>query len=190
MRAKAFEQLCAKYNLAYEKKDEYGVINHIKGFKRFGGGTLEHLSSLKSLDLTHEVFIADYKYVIIVGKVPVTMYRTVFFVNSTSLDLPVFEMKPESFSTKLNEYFGAKDIDFELSPEFSNAYNLGGEHDEFIRFTFDDQVLSYFSESKGWFIDATNYYLCISHKDEKVKDENLDSFYTACLQIYQLFIKN
>lgn len=190
MRSQAFQQLCAKYNLNYEAKDEYGIIKHIKFFERFSSGELEHLSSLKALDLTHEVIFADYKYVVMVGKVPVTKYRTVFFVNSTSLDLPIFEMKPQVFSTKLNKFFGAEDIEFEENDAFNESYYLKGEHDEFIRFTFDDQVLSYFSQSIGWYVDATNYYLCISHKDEQIKDEDLDSFYTACLQIYNLFIKN
>jgi hypothetical protein len=189
MREQAYRNLCLNQGLTYLNKDEFGVIRYLELFELFRhtGGKISNLSQLKSSNLDHEINIFDYKYTIMVGKVPVTIQQTVFFVNSKSLDLPIFLMKPESMGNRIAAYFGYDDIDFEEYPTFSEKYNLTGEHEEFIRSAFDDKVLHFFSKANDWSIEATNYYLIFYRNKELIPDNSLIEYYTVGLGVYDMF---
>jgi hypothetical protein len=191
MRAEAFKRLAYDHDLKYLGKDEYGVIGYLQEFELFhrvgSSSGISNLCQKKSHSLDYEINVFDYKYTVMVGKVPVTFQQTIYFVNSKSLDLPVFLMKPEGLMNKLGSYFGIEDIDFEDYPAFSDAYNLKGENEDYIRHHFDDHILKFFSTSAGWTIEASNFYLIFYRNNELIPDEGIGEFYRVGSGIYELF---
>jgi hypothetical protein len=188
-REEAYRKLAYNGEMNFLGKDEYGVKSYLSEFKLFqySSGKVEYLCQKKSSSLEFESNVFDYQYTISTGKSSVTIQQSVYFVNSKSLDLPIFIMKPEGLMNKLGTYFGIDDIDFEDHPEFSDNYYLKGDDEEFIRHHFDGPVLKFFSKTAGWTIEASNYYLIFYRNGELIPEEALFDFYRTGEGIYNLF---
>jgi hypothetical protein len=191
MRAEAYRTTAFAHDLQYLDKDEYGVIGYLKEFELFGRSPsskgISNLCHRKSHSLDYEVNMFDYKYTIMVGKTPVTYRQTIYFVNSKSLDLPIFMMKPENLMHRLGTYFGIDDIDFEDYPVFSDTYLLKGEDEDYVRHHFDDKILKFFSNTTGWTIEASNFYLLFYRDKELIPVEELSDFFKMGEGVYALF---
>ncbi len=137
--------------------------------------------------MPNSINLFDFKYFISTGKSYITYDQTVFFVNSKRLGLPEFHMKPETFGHKIAAYLGWEDIDFEAYPAFSGKYHLSGDHEEFIRYTFDDKILKFFSKTSGWTIEAANYYLIFYAHSSLVPENILPDFFRLGMGVYDLF---
>jgi hypothetical protein len=191
MRETAFRNLTKKAGMSYLNKDEYGVIGYLQSFELFKGKNsgIKYLCQKKDSHIEEEINYFDFSFMIMVGKVPVVINQTVFFVNSKALDLPVFKMSPENFSSKIKKFFGIEDIDFVENPYFSDQYLLTGEHESFIRHTFDPDVLHFFSRTTGLTIEACNYYMIFYREKTLIPDEELETFFQMGMDIYELFKK-
>lgn len=58
---------------------------------------------------------------------------------------PKFELAPEGWLSRVGELFGARDIDFTESPEFSKAYRLTGPNESVIRALFTPEIRQFFA---------------------------------------------
>ena len=96
-------------------------------------------------------------------------------------------MKPEHFGHRIAAYLGWEDIDFEQYPSFSENYHLSGENEDFIRHTFNDQILKFFSRTSGWSIEAANYYLIFYSHNSLVPENILYDFQRLGMGIFELF---
>ena len=189
LRKEKYRMLCQVRGLQYLDIDEFGTKAYFKGFELFshGNGKIRNLSQQKSPSLDTEINIFDYKYTISTGKSSVSYDQTVFFVNSKKLGLPQFYMKPEHFGHRIAAYLGWEDIDFEQYPSFSENYHLTGENEDFIRHTFNDQILKFFSKTSGWSIEAANYYLIFYSHNSLVPENILYDFHRLGMGIFELF---
>lgn len=188
IRVEKYKSLCGANDLTYLDIDEFGVKSLLAPFELFQNrGKIRNLSHRKSPSMESEISVFDYKYKVSTGKSTVTFDQTIFFINSKQLGLPEFRMKPEHIGHKIAAYFGWDDIDFEQYPAFSDNYHLMGEHEEYIRHTFNDQILKYFSKTSGWTIEAANYYLIFYSFDSLVPDNILNDFYRLGMGIYDMF---
>lgn len=192
LRKEKYKLLCGANSMAFLDKDEFGTKALLSYFELFksGRGTIRNLCQSKSAAMDEEVHIFDYSYVVSTGKTTATFDQTVFFVNSKKLGLPEFNLKPEHLGHKIATFLGWDDIDFEQYPVFSDKYHLTGEHESFIRSTFDDEVLKFFSKTTGWTVEAANYYLIFYHQNKLVPENTLADFYRLGLGIYGLFQEN
>ena len=68
--------------------------------------------------------------------------------------LPAFTLGPENLLTRLAGVFGAQDIDFADSPEFSSAYRLRGEDEAAIRAYLTPDLRQYLTLTPGQQIAA------------------------------------
>ncbi len=68
--------------------------------------------------------------------------------------LPAFTLGPENLLTRLAGVFGAQDIDFADSPEFSSAYRLRGEDEAAIRAFLTPDLRQYLMLTPGQQIAA------------------------------------
>jgi len=184
-----YQYLCAANSMQYLGEDSFGVKSLLKYFELFKGkrGKIRNLSQMKLSTMEEEIHLFDFKYTINTGKSSHSFDQTVFFVNSKSLRLPEFRMKPESIGNKIAAYFGWEDIDFGTYPAFSDKYHLSGEHEDFIRHTFDDKILKFFSKTSGWTIEAANYYLIFYAHSSLVPENILPDFFRLGMGVYDLF---
>lgn len=189
LRSEKYRALCGSKSMSYLDIDEFGTKAYLKPFELFKhrNGKIRNLCQQKSSSLDTEINLFDYKYTISTGKTFHIFDQTVFFINSKRLALPDFRMKPENFGHRLISYLGWEDIDFEEYPSFSEKYYLTGEQEDFIRFTFDDKVLKFFSNTSGWTIEAANYYLIFYSHNSLVPTNILMDFYRLGMGIFDLF---
>ena len=75
-------------------------------------------------------------------------------MESDSLRLPNFKMRPEHFFDKVGAAMGFQDIDFDEHPEFSKSFVLQGEDEQAIRAFFDTEMLEFLAQRKGSYIES------------------------------------
>lgn len=170
-------------------QDEFGEKALLSCFELFSKrrGKIRNLCQSKSDVAEARYSIFDFKYTVAYGNTVRTFDQTVFFANSKKLGLPEFIMKPEHFGHKLGKYLGWDDINFENYPVFSDKYLLKGDDQDFIRHTFNDNVLRFFSNTSGWTVEAANYYLIFYSLDSLVPPNILHDFYRLGTGIVDLF---
>jgi hypothetical protein len=189
LRKEKYRFLCDANDMAFVDKDEFGTKAYLKPFELFkiSNGKIRNLCQKKSPSMDTEINLFDYKYTVSTGKTYHTFDQTVFFVNSKLLGLPEFRMKPENLGHKIANFLGWEDIDFEKYPAFSDKYHLTGEHEDFIRHTFDDNILKFFSTTSGWTIEAANYYMIFYSFNSLVPENILSDFYRLGNGVFDLF---
>lgn len=183
-----FQTLCLHFNKKYLGKDEFGVKSFLKYFHLFHrNGKITNLCVSKAEDVSAGYYLFDYQYVVSRGNHAKRYKQTVFFVHDNTMFLPDFLLKPEHVGHKIAAYFGWEDIDFVHNPRFSNLYHLSGEDEEWIRDNFQDPVLSFFSKTSGWHVEAANHYLIFYALDSLIPENILHDFYKMGHHVHQLF---
>lgn len=174
--------------MTYSATDEFGMKVMLKYFDIYKrNGIISNLCQQKSTDLISFRYLFDYKFVVSRGNHSKRYVQTVFFVHDREMFLPVFLMKPENVAHKIAAFFGWEDIDFETNPHFSNLYHLTGEDENWIRDNFQDTVLSFFSKTSGWHVEAANHYLLFYALDSLIPENILFDFYKMGMHVHQLF---
>ncbi|MEM7559808.1 MAG: hypothetical protein AAF394_11875 [Planctomycetota bacterium] len=99
--------------------------------------------------------IFDYKYTTGSGKNSTTHRQSVVMAFSTgSLQLPHFTISPENFLSKISDFFGFKDIDFDDDKAFSDAFLLHGEDEAAVRGFFTPERRKRFFDFRDVSIEA------------------------------------
>lgn len=189
-RIKSFEKFCFENDMKFFEKDESGLkplLGIFTIFGKFRSGKITHVCHKRSDDISEQESLFDYTYTVSNGKTSVTYRQTVFFMNSKHLALPEFVLKPEHFGHKLATYLGINDIDFEEYPVFSDKYHLKGDHEAYIRSTFSDSILKFFSKHHGWNCEAANYYLIFYKFNALAHGHEIQNFYDVSKGVYELF---
>ena len=97
--------------------------------------------------------------------------------DSPDARFPGFTLDSENVLTRLAGVFGAQDIDFEDSPEFSNAYRLRGEDEAAIRAFFTPAIRQYLALTRGHQIAAQGTHLLWWRDGRLPKPEEIESFF-------------
>lgn len=187
-RSEEMYRLSDELSMEFRGTDRWGLDNLLRDFSLFSKGRerkIEHLLYRSDDLLNSEVYIFDYYYRRGSGKSK-DHWQTVFFVHSKYLGLPQFEMKPETLLHKVGELLGFKDIDFEAYPVFSRKYRLKGPDEDFIRATWNDQVLHFFSEERKWHLEGVNYYMIFYRPDQRMHPGEIRSLYYKGMEVFKM----
>ncbi|MEC8556412.1 MAG: hypothetical protein VXZ82_15490 [Planctomycetota bacterium] len=99
--------------------------------------------------------IFDYNYTTGSGKNSTTRRQSVVMAfSSSSLQLPHFNISPESFLSKISDFFGFKDIDFVDDKAFSDAFLLHGADEAAVRKFFTPERRKKFFDFRDVSIEA------------------------------------
>lgn len=131
--------------------------------------------------------IFDYRYTTGSGKSAHTHSQTVVMFTDGAKGLPEFQLSPEGVLHGLAEVFGAQDIDFEQSEEFSKRYLLKGPDEAAIRRAFTIDVLAWFSAAPGWRVQSGGGRLLAFHGEKLVEPSEVPAFAAEALRIVGLF---
>lgn len=178
-------------DLAYESEDEWGLHTMLKDFKLFSRGRRRRITNMMYKQdgmLQLDVRIFDYRYTIRANNTARVFKQTVFFVQSKKLALPQFLMKPETFFHKIGAWLGMEDINFERYPKFSSQYLLRGDDEDYIRATFREEVLQFFTIEKNWSMEGLNYYLILYRKNHLLLPSQIIDFYRKGMQLHQFLL--
>ncbi len=188
-RAGGLDKVAYELGMKFSPKDEWGLINYLGDFKLFRRGFGKRISNIMHRQdnmLNLNVNIFDYRYTISTGKSARVFKQTVFFVQSRSLGLPHFFMRPENLFHRIGELLGMQDIDFEEFPTFSQNYLLRGDDEDYIRASVNEPFLRFFSLEKNWYLEGVNYYLIFYRRNRRLEPEKIKEFYQKGMKIYEM----
>ena len=114
-RSNSIAELADELGWDFSKKDEYGLISLMRDFKLFRRGhsrKIKNILGYKDEGMDMDVQVFDYQYTISAGNSHRRISQSVFFVQSKTLELPQFYLRPEDFFQKIAKFFGRQDINF------------------------------------------------------------------------------
>ena len=115
-----------------------------------------------------------------------TVEQTVFTVRTAKLDLPRFELRPESVLDRLGELFGMKDVDFDEYPEFSRRFLLRGSDEVALRALFRSEVIRFFEQHEGLSVEGDGQALICYRPAKLVEPRQMEGFIRDSLVLYSL----
>lgn len=160
-------------------------------FPLFRRGSSREISNILYKDIASErIFLFDYEFQQGSGENVRLYSQTVAAFYYFSRRMPKFSLKPKNINIfdKIREFFGQQDIDFETYPEFSRCYRLQGQLESAIREIFDFNVLRFFSQNHGWWLEGGGEWLVIYRLKSQIKPEEICTFLEQTAQISQLFV--
>lgn len=188
-RRKNLSQIAHKLGMEFQAEDLFDLPAHLGDFRLFRRGRRKRATNILRKQeglMEYDIRVFDYRYLKWAGKHVKRKSQTVFLIQSNKLGLPEMWMQPETILHKLGELFGATDIDFLRFPKFSGQYRLTGSDEDYIRHHFTDDVLNYFTLSKGWSMEGVGYYLILYKKDQLLHTKEIKKFYRRGIQIYEM----
>jgi hypothetical protein len=135
------------------------------------------------------VSLFDHQYTTGSGKHSHTHAQTVVLFESERLALPFFSLRPEGFFHKMAGAFGYEDIDFDGSPDFSDAYLLKGTEEAQIRAIFRPEVQAYYTRHGHLCTEGEGGRLVHYLADRRVKPERIESWLQEGLDVLDLFLE-
>ncbi|HMQ46333.1 MAG TPA: hypothetical protein PKA00_01955 [Saprospiraceae bacterium] len=188
-RSRQLQAVAHNIGMRFEEEDPWGFDRLLSEFQLFKRGRhRKYFHLMRSQDdlMETDVRIFDYHFVTGSSNSRKTHLQTVFFIQSKKLGLPHFLMKPERFFHRLGTYLGMQDIDFEAFPKFSDQYLLQGKDEDYIRASFKNEVLHFFSLQKGWSLEGLNYYLIFYKKDQLLLPSTIADFYKKGMTLHRM----
>ncbi len=188
-RTQIMRALAHEMSLEFEEANN-DILPYLEEFSLFKKGKRKEIRNLmKSKDqwMTSDFYVFDYYYQVKNGKNHRKFSTTVFFANSKRLALPEFLLRPENLFHNLIQYMGfQQDIDFEEHPEFSENYLLQGDDEAYIRNSFDETVLKYFTVNQNWTLEGVNYYLVFYKNKQLLPPHKMARFIQKSIDIFQM----
>jgi hypothetical protein len=187
-RTEAFQKVADEFGFKFLPKGDPGLLGSLSHFYLFTQGHSKKLFNLMqgtTRDLQVDIF--DYRYIVGYGKHQKTYQQSVICFEAEDMDLPPFNMRPESFWHKIGAVFGYKDISFDSHPEFSKRYLLRGPNEDEIRAVFTPEVLEFLEETNGVCIEAEGPQLIFYRSSKRLKPEQTKKLMSEGFDILSVF---
>jgi hypothetical protein len=116
--------------------------------------------------------------------------QSVICFQSPQLNLPKFQLCPESFHNKLWGGRFTGDIDFEshqAAAVFSKKYLLRGKDEQKIRALFTDEVLAFFAGQDKICVEGFSSHLCFYRALKLIEPEDIPAFMKEGFEVFRLF---
>lgn len=187
-RSIALRKLAHELEGRFLEREETGLLELIRDFKIFARGVGKKIYNIiEFVDGDVKLYVFDYKYDRRSQNSKKTFRQTILFINSKKLGLPDFSMKPEHLFHRFGQWLNlSQDIDFDHYPEFSKQYYLKGPHENFIRYTFNENVLEFFNNEKGWSMEGLNYFFLFYKESKLIRIDYLRDFIRKGLHLYEV----
>jgi hypothetical protein len=145
-RRASYEEFCGIRGFRYEAERPEGERRFRDAFEQFNQGHGRKWTHTLTGSKNGVPFIVyEYKWVTGSGKHSSTHHIHGIIWERDDASFPKFQLSPEGWFSKLGQLFGSHDIDFEDSPEFSDAYRLRGGDEAAIRQLFTPEIRRFFA---------------------------------------------
>lgn len=179
-RTEAMQQAALAMGFTFAERDDEVLAHGFPAFDR--GHSRKAKNVMKGQAGGRPVTLTDYQYTISSGKNSHTHRQTVAVFESVT-GLPEFDLSPENVLHMLATAFGYQDIDFDNHPEFSKSYLLRGTDEAAVRAVFNDDLLAFLSQERGWTAQSKGGALAIFRASRRCKPGETPAFLADCLRI-------
>ena len=178
----AMQEAAQRMGWSFTPAAEIQIIPYAEDFEIFSKHTDHSLMNIISGQINDmKALIFDHRYNIPSGNNNrTTVYETVFYFETSRLDIPMFTLKPELLVHKIGSKLGYQDMDFNNRPEFSREYLLRGKNERAIRQLFTDRVLSFYEAHPGLFTEGGGSQFFIYHERVLHPAPELSSYLQWC----------
>jgi hypothetical protein len=187
-RRKALSELADALGLSFQGEDNTSLWDEFAGLPLFTQGRSKTVSNRIQAD-TDEVSLSlfDYRYTTGSGKSSQTHRQTVACFQSPQLNLPQFEIRPQSLLHGIGKVFGVQDIDFASHPRFSKSFLLRGAHEQAIRRLFTGPLLSFLETQPQITIEGRGHQLLVYRAGKRVNPEQIRDFMGEAFAAFRQF---
>ncbi len=185
-RTEAIKQLADSLGLAFQQQTSVEQLEMFKQISYFSQGRSHQIRNLLSgsTDVT-AIYILDFHYTVGSGKNSSTKRQTVVALASNELEVPGFDLAPESIFSRFTEWFGVQDIDFESHPEFSDKFILQATDEEAVRRFLDRPLLDFLIQKPDIYLNVRRGFLCVYRPDQLAAPEKWKERMAEGFEIYR-----
>lgn len=191
-RREAYEQHCLVRGFRFERERAGGEHRFRHVFDPFNQGRSRRWGYTISGQLHGVPFTAfEYRWVTGGGKSSTThCLAGMVWEAGEDAPFPKFALTPEGWFTRLGEFFGMQDIDFDDAPDFSRTYRLKGSDETAIRSLFTPEVRHFFAVTPDQRVAGGGRFL-LWWKDERLPTvDHLDEWLEAGDHVRRRFFKS
>jgi hypothetical protein len=166
------------------------LFTRLARFQLFNSGRSRTTKNviLGKTDIT-SIAIFDYRYTTGSGKNQSTHRQTVVAMESESLDLPSFTLRPENLFDRVGSALGFQDIDFDHHPQFSKSFVLKGPNEAAIREFFDAKILDFFADKPGICFEGAKDMFIYYRAGKTQAANDLRKYLEEGYSTYQAFVE-
>lgn len=187
-RREAIQRVANDMGLDFYQDGDPELIHQLSDLPLFSKGRSKRMNNMIRGETDQVVMgVFDYRYTVGSGKNSRTYRQTVAFFRSADLNLPVFEMRPQSFFHSIGKMFGLQDIDFESHPNFSKRFVLRGSKEKQVRATFHSALLTTLEQKQGICVEGRYQDLVFYRPAKRVSPEQIRQLMSEGFEILTLF---
>lgn len=188
-RLDALRAIAGQLNWKFDSEDFNNEANRLAGF---------HVGSIgRSLSVTNmmsgifeglPVKVFDFSYVVPGGKNSHTVHQTVVELPLEGEKRPNFFLRPERAWWNRSLFESYRDFDFESHPQFSQRYQLSGNDEDAVRELFIPNVLEFFEQHAGLFVEGSGGRLIYHREGILVEPHEISTFVDeakCCLRLLE-----
>ena len=188
-RREALMAIASEMGLQFSAVQDEKLLVKMKAFSLFNKGHGRKMRNVMTTETdVARLSIFDYQYTTGGGDNSHTHHHTVVALESDTLQLPEFSLRPEGFFQKIGAAIGMQDIDFEKHPEFSESFVLTGNDEQTVQSFFDEKLLDLFVQHKGICVESAPG-MFIYFRNGRRKPEQIREFMNQAYMIYSAFVE-
>jgi hypothetical protein len=176
-RRKKLSELAASIGLVFTEDGPDAASLAATGIELFRAGRSQSAANvIRTAVPAGEISVFDYSYVTGSGKNRTTHNFTVGLVACAKLQVPSFDLKPETFIYKLGEVIGFKDIDLPAFPLFSDKYRLTGADEAAVHMFFTPDRAAWFERNLGLRVQGSRGHVVVFKREGRLPVEAWQGF--------------
>lgn len=189
-RREALEEFCLMRGFRFERERPGAEASQAALFEPFRSGHSRKWGYTLTGAVSGRPFTAfEYRWVTGGGKSSHRHAIHAILWETADGRLPPFTLGPENLLTRLAGVFGAQDIDFADSPEFSSAYRLRGEDKAAIRAFLTPDLRQYLALTPGQQIAAGGARFLWWRRGRLPKPDQMEQFLMEGDALARRFLK-
>ena len=187
-RVKEFAAVAKKLGLEFFPEGDPELLESLGEFSLFRLGYAHKLKPLirgRTQNLDAAIF--NYRYTTGGGDASSTFQQTMICLESSSLDLPAFELRPSGFGRRLAKLFGSKHVEFQEYPSFAKKYVVRGDDEEALREFFSPEVIEQLESTEGLHVMGQGGRLVFYRPSKRLRGYELRPFLEEAFKVYGEF---
>ncbi|MBI5743409.1 MAG: hypothetical protein HY952_02555 [Elusimicrobia bacterium] len=177
LRRRKLEELASSMGLLFSEAGPDAGFLEGTGLEIFNTGRSRRARNLIKMQVqSGNISVFDYSYTTGSGKNRQTLAFTLALIETAGLQLPNFDLKPESLMYKIGEFIGFKDIDLPAFPVFSDKYRLTGADEAAVHMFFTPDRAAWFERNLGLRVQGSLGHVVVFKREGRLPVEAWQGF--------------
>ena len=187
-RTESIQKAAEELALSFSQAVSYEQMEQLVQFPLLQRGANREYTNVVMAETDQlRLMLLDHKYVTGSGKNRSTHRQSVSWVSSSQLNIPSFNLYPETWFHRMGDLLLKRDIDFDEDPIFSHKFVLSGSDQAAIREFFDARRRQALLKINLPNIEAVRHGFVFYRPGKLVDPGELKSLMNEAFSLYQAF---